>query len=108
VLDGQKEFVAGTDDLSRLADAYGTASPLAPLRADQMVASAADRGWHLGDRVSVQLTRGEAKTYTIAAVYADDSLPADFLLPAVIGGVAAVAPAIRAARLNVLAAIAHD
>jgi len=85
VLDGRKEWVAGTDDLSRLADAYGMASPIAPLRSDQMAVSASDateRGWHVGDRVNVQLSRGDAKTYTIAAVYAEDALPASYLLPA--------------------------
>jgi putative ABC transport system permease protein len=85
VLDGQREWVAGTDDLVRLADAYGMAGPVAPLGPDQFATSAsaaADRGWHVGDRVRVQLARGEAKTYTIATVYADDALPANYLLPA--------------------------
>jgi putative ABC transport system permease protein len=52
---------------------------------DQMAVSAPDateRGWHVGDRVNVQLSRGDAKTYTIAAVYAEDALPASYLLPA--------------------------
>jgi putative ABC transport system permease protein len=85
VLGGKKEFVSSTDDLARLADAYGMPGTIAPLRSDQLAVNAtaaADRGWRAGDRVSVQLSRGEAKDYTIATVYADDALPATFLLPA--------------------------
>jgi putative ABC transport system permease protein len=88
IVDGRRTSVDAADDLARLADAYGatpTSGRLATLRPDQIAVGtteAQDRGWTLGTRLTVQLSRGEARTYTIAATYAEDSLPGNYLLPA--------------------------
>ena len=88
VVDGKRDYVAATDDLGRLADAYGataTTGTLATLAPDRIAVSAevaTEHGWQLGDRMTVQLARGDPRPYTIAAVFAEDALPGDYLLPA--------------------------
>jgi putative ABC transport system permease protein len=58
---------------------------VATRRDDQIAVSApeaTERGWQVGTRVPVQTSRGEARTYTVAAVFAEDSLPGSIVLPA--------------------------
>ena len=87
IIDGRRSYIDATDDLGRLADAYGataTSGTLATLRPDQIAVSTKEadaHGWALGTRLNVQLSRGEARTYTIAATYAEDTLPGSYLLP---------------------------
>jgi putative ABC transport system permease protein len=87
VIDGRRTYVYAADDLTRLADAYGaaaTSGSLATLRPDQIAVStkeAREHGWALGTQLNVQLSRGEARTYTIVATYAEDALPGGYLLP---------------------------
>jgi putative ABC transport system permease protein len=88
MVNGERDFVNATDDLARLADAYGATAAtgtLATLKPDQIAVStdrAAEDGWALGSTVTVQLARGEARDYTIVATYADNALPGAMLLPA--------------------------
>jgi putative ABC transport system permease protein len=86
VIDGKRTYVNATDDLARLSEAYGGPA-LATLRADQIAMStqeAAEHGWHLGDVVDVQLSRGEARELTISATYDEDAMPGSYLLPAAV------------------------
>jgi putative ABC transport system permease protein len=88
LIDGKRTYVTASDDLARLADAYGasaTTGSLDTLRPDQLAVStkqADEHGWKVGDRVNVQLARGDPRDYTIAATYAEDALPGSYLLPA--------------------------
>ncbi|HEU4346604.1 MAG TPA: ABC transporter permease [Actinoplanes sp.] len=88
IVDGERDFVNATDDLARLADAYGATAAtgaLATLKPDQIAVSterAAEHGWALGSTITVQPARGEARDYTVVATYAGDALPGSMLLPA--------------------------
>ncbi|MEV4278324.1 ABC transporter permease [Actinoplanes xinjiangensis] len=78
-----RSYVAATEDLSRMAEAYGTTAP--KLGADQVAVSAPEaqeRGWQTGSRVPIQTARGEARTYTVALVFAENALPGSIILPA--------------------------
>ena len=84
LIDGDRTYVNATDDLAALAEAYG--GPALPtLKPDQMAVStqeATEHGWTVGSVVQVQLARGEAHRYTIAATYDEDAMPGSYLLPA--------------------------
>ena len=88
LVNGKRSNVNATDDLARLADAFGATAAtgtMATLAPDQVAVSteeAADHGWHLGDRLTVQLARGDPRDFTIATTYAESALPGDYLLPA--------------------------
>ncbi|MEV4708078.1 ABC transporter permease [Actinoplanes sp. NPDC049316] len=87
LINGEKQWVNATDDLAQLAQTYGGTAALPALRDDQMVVSApeaAERGWQVGTRVTVQPSRGEARDYTVVATYPEDSLPGSILLPAAV------------------------
>ncbi|BEL02354.1 ABC transporter permease [Actinoplanes sichuanensis] len=78
-----RTYVAATEDLSRMAQAYGTTA--AKLSADQIAVSAPEaqeRGWQTGSRVSIQTSRGEPRTYTVALLFAENELPGSIILPA--------------------------
>ncbi|GIE31510.1 ABC transporter [Actinoplanes italicus] len=80
---GERSYIAATEDLSRLAEAYGTTA--AKLGADQIAVSApeaAERNWQAGSQVSIQTSRGEAHTYTVSQVFTEDTLPGSIILPA--------------------------
>jgi putative ABC transport system permease protein len=84
LIDGQRTYVTATDDLARLADAYG-AGAYPTLRPDQIAVStehAAEHGWAVGTQVRIQTARGDPRTYTIAATYPQANLPGGYLLPA--------------------------
>lgn len=87
VVNGQSTFVNAATDAGRIADIYD-ASPVAgslgALRPDQMIVNedtAKDRGLTVGDRVAVQLSRGEPQTYTVAGIAPRDKAVGLFLLP---------------------------
>jgi putative ABC transport system permease protein len=84
VINGERAYVTATDDLARLAAAYG-ATPvtgtLATLKPDQIAVST-EKGWPLGTKLDVQLTRGDSAQYTVAATFAEEKLPGSILLPA--------------------------
>ncbi|MEV4345683.1 ABC transporter permease [Actinoplanes sp. NPDC049596] len=84
LVDGKRTYVDATDDLGKLADAYGTPG-LTTLRDDQMAMSsqeAADRGWTVGSVHEVQLPRGELHRYTLVATYDEKGIPGTYMLPA--------------------------
>jgi putative ABC transport system permease protein len=80
LINGRRDSVSATEDAARLTAAYGGPA-LATLRPDQMAVSA-DEHLAVGTRLTVQLARGDAKTYTVVATYPEDALPGDYLLPA--------------------------
>jgi len=84
VIDGERTYVNATDDLAKLAEAYG--SPALPaLTSSQMALStqeATEHGWAVGSVLKVQLPRGEEHRYTVAATYDEDAMPGSYLLPA--------------------------
>ncbi|GAA2594161.1 ABC transporter permease [Winogradskya consettensis] len=83
-IDGAQTWVDATDDLPQLATAFG-AGQQAPLRDDQIVVSrpeATERGWRTGSQVTIQASRGDPRTYTVAAVFAEDALPGSIIMPA--------------------------
>ncbi|MEU4244152.1 ABC transporter permease [Actinoplanes sp. NPDC026619] len=83
-INGKLEYVTATDDLAQLTDTYG-AAPLPKLADDQIVVSsetAADHQWQIGSVLTVQLSRGDERRYTVSAIYQENTLPANYLLPA--------------------------
>ena len=88
LVNGEKQWVDATDDVTGLTDAYGaamTGGTLTALRDDQIAVSteeAAKQGWQVGSKVSIQASRGEPHDYTIAATYPEKALPGSYLLPA--------------------------
>ncbi|MFI5935441.1 ABC transporter permease [Actinoplanes sp. NPDC051494] len=83
VIDGKRQSADATDDLPRLADAFGvTAAPLKDGEMTVSVPRAAENGWAVGDVVTVQAARGDPHKYTIVSTFAEDVLPANILLPA--------------------------
>jgi putative ABC transport system permease protein len=84
VINGKRDYVTATGDLARLADAYGATAAtgsLATLKPDQIAVST-QKGWPLGSKLTVQLSRGEPAVYTVAATYDEEVLPGSILLPA--------------------------
>jgi putative ABC transport system permease protein len=80
LIDGRRDSVSATEDSARLTAAYGGPA-IATLRPDQIAVSA-DEHLAVGTRLTVQLSRGDTKTYTVVATYPEDALPGDYLLPA--------------------------
>jgi putative ABC transport system permease protein len=80
LIDGRRDSVSATEDSARLTEAYGGPA-IATLRPDQIAVSA-DEHLAVGTRLTVQLSRGDTKTYTVVATYPEDALPGDYLLPA--------------------------
>ncbi|GIF26214.1 putative ABC transport system permease protein [Actinoplanes tereljensis] len=83
-INGKLTYVTATDDLTKLADAFG--GPQLPvLKSDQVAISTkelTDKGWKVGDSLNVQLSHGDAHRYTIAASYDEDFMPGTYFLPA--------------------------
>ncbi|WP_433121040.1 ABC transporter permease [Micromonospora sp. CA-246542] len=112
-IDGESTWVAASSDIASLRQIFGakaTAGDIDRLSPTQMLASsdtAKSRGWSVGSTVSVQLTRGEARTYTISGIYESSqltnpvTLPAtaakDFAIPQPIQGFIQLAPGARVA-----------
>lgn len=112
-IDGKSTWVAASSDVASLRQIFGakaTAGDIDRLSPTQMLVSsdtATSRGWSVGSTVSVQLTRGEARTYTISGIYESSqltnpvTLPAtaakDFAIPQPIQGFIQLAPGARVA-----------
>ncbi|MET8277925.1 FtsX-like permease family protein [Micromonospora sp. NPDC005174] len=112
-VDGQSTWVAASSEVASLRQIFGakaTAGDIDRLSPTQMLASsdtAKSRGWSVGSTVTVQLTRGEPRTYTISGIYESSQLtnpvtlpPAaakDFAIPQPIQGFIQLAPGARVA-----------
>jgi putative ABC transport system permease protein len=84
LVDGKLTYLYAADDLGALADAYGATATAGTLRtlAPDEIAAGTDKGWAVGTRHTVQLSQGEAKTYTVVATYGENALPGNLQLPA--------------------------
>jgi putative ABC transport system permease protein len=85
-VDGTVQYVNATDDLGALVDTYGAAAvtgtlALGPDQVAVSVDAATERSLVIGDRVTVQLSRGDPHTYTVGGTFAEQALPGSFLLP---------------------------
>ncbi|MEU7755124.1 ABC transporter permease [Micromonospora sp. NPDC049101] len=112
-LDGKSTWVAASSDITSLRQIFGakaTAGDIDRLGPTQMLASsdtATSRGWSVGSTVKVQLTRGEARTYTVSGIYESSQLTnpvtlpvqaaTDFTIPQPIQGFIQLAPGARVA-----------
>ncbi|HYN92342.1 MAG TPA: FtsX-like permease family protein [Pilimelia sp.] len=87
MVDGERTYLAAVNDLPALRDIFGMTAAqgtLAPLKPNELVLDVDDAkelGVARGDSVRVQLSRGDPRTYTVAAVYAKSDLFGGILLP---------------------------
>ncbi|MEV0897475.1 ABC transporter permease [Actinoplanes sp. NPDC049802] len=78
-----RTYVAATEDLSRMAEAYGTtAAKLGPGQIAVSAPEATERGWQMGSTTTIQTAKGEPRTYTVAHIFTEDTLPGSIILPA--------------------------
>ncbi|MFJ5596675.1 ABC transporter permease [Micromonospora parva] len=86
-IDGESTWVAASSDPASLRQIFGakpTAGDIDRIGPTQMLASsdtATSRGWSVGSTVTVQLTRGEARTYTVSGIYESSQLTNPVTLP---------------------------
>jgi putative ABC transport system permease protein len=86
-VDGKREYVTAVSDIGALKDIY-RATPAAgtidSLGDNQLLVdseTAKDKGLSVGATVSVQTSRGDAKTYTLSGIYNESDLYSGFVLP---------------------------
>ncbi|GAB3075850.1 ABC transporter permease [Micromonospora schwarzwaldensis] len=105
---GERTWVAASSDVTALERIFGataTAGDISRLAPDQMLLSsdtAKARNLSVGSTVPVQLSRGEARTYTVSGIYSSSQLTnpvvlppqatADFAIPQPIQGFVQLAP----------------
>ncbi|GAB3359543.1 FtsX-like permease family protein [Micromonospora halotolerans] len=86
-LNGQRTWVAASSDVAALEQIFGakaTAGDISRLNPDQMLLSsdtAKSRNLSVGSTVNVQLSRGEARTYTVSGIYESSQLTNPVVLP---------------------------
>ncbi|WP_410809338.1 ABC transporter permease [Micromonospora sp. 067-2] len=87
-IDGESTWVGASSDITSLRQIFGgkpTAGTIDRLGPAEMLSSsdtATSRGWSVGSTVKVQLTRGEARTYTVSGIYKSTQLTNPVVLPA--------------------------
>ncbi|HET9138499.1 ABC transporter permease [Actinophytocola sp.] len=88
LVDGKREWVVATEDVPDLAAIFSVVpeqGAVGPLRDDQFIldtGTAADLGGlKAGDTVPFQFSRGEARPFTVAAVYTESDLYSGIVLP---------------------------
>jgi putative ABC transport system permease protein len=87
LVNGERTYVAATSNVAALRDIYkatATAGRIDTLGSRQLMVDsgrAKKLGLSVGSQVSVQLSRGEAQTYTLTGIYAESDLFGGFLLP---------------------------
>lgn len=87
VVDGRRTFLTAASDLGALSRIMGSTvqdGTIDGLSTGQLVVDsdqAEQRGLGVGDRVEVQLSRGDAETYTVVGVYEATLLYQGFILP---------------------------
>ncbi|MEO3746912.1 FtsX-like permease family protein [Plantactinospora sp. B5E13] len=74
--------VAALREIFRVSPTAGSIDTLGPQQLLVDSGTAAERGLSVGATVPVQLSRGEARTYTVTGIYAESDLFSGFLLPA--------------------------
>ncbi|GAA2646855.1 ABC transporter permease [Paractinoplanes durhamensis] len=82
-INGELTYVTATKDLAVLGDAFGGLQ-LSPLKDDQMAVSTqqlTEKGWKVGDTVSVQLSHGDERRYTITESYDEDAMVGGYQVP---------------------------
>ncbi|MFI1988697.1 ABC transporter permease [Actinoplanes sp. NPDC020271] len=101
-VDGKQQYVTAAQDLSTLAEAFGTtAATLTPGQIAVDADAAEDKHWTAGQTVTVQTARGDPHTYTIANVFPAQSLPGNLILPgSVIKDLGIVQPTMGFVRLD--------
>ena len=88
LVDGERGYVSAANNLAALSEVYGlsaTEGTLRTLGPGEMVAddaTAREQGLAVGDRVTVQLSRGEPRSYELVGVYGDTELFGGIVLPA--------------------------
>ncbi|MGC4902628.1 ABC transporter permease [Micromonospora echinospora] len=108
VVGGERTWVAATSNVAALQQIFGAkaaAGDISKLAPDQMLVSsdtAKARNLTVGSTVPVQLSRGEARTYTVSGIYESSQLTnpvtlppqatADFAIPQPIQGFLQLAP----------------
>ncbi|MEU7712944.1 ABC transporter permease [Micromonospora chalcea] len=108
VVGGERTWVAATSNVAALQQIFGAKAAggdISKLAADQMLVSsdtAKARNLTVGSTVPVQLSRGEARTYTVSGIYSSSQLTnpvtlppqatADFAIPQPIQGFLQLAP----------------
>ncbi|MFE9206463.1 ABC transporter permease [Micromonospora sp. NPDC007230] len=113
MVNGQRTWVAASSNVAALERIFGakaTAGDISRLGPDQMLFSsdtAKSRGVSVGSTVNVQLSRGEARSYTVSGIYQSSQftnpvvLPPqaarDFAIPQPIQGFLQLAPGTRVA-----------
>ncbi|MCX2954026.1 ABC transporter permease [Lentzea sp. NEAU-D7] len=77
VLEGENQlFAVGVTDMPALATMFGLkpkSGTIAPLKDDQFALPeemAAEKGWSVGSKVTLQLAKGEPKTYSVGFIWA--------------------------------------
>ncbi|MEU1687652.1 FtsX-like permease family protein [Micromonospora sp. NPDC005707] len=107
-LNGERTWVAVSSDVTALERIFGAkanAGDISRLNPDQMLLSsdtAKSRNLSVGSTVNVQLSRGDARTYTVSGIYESSQLTnpvvlppqaaADFAIPQPIQGFVQLAP----------------
>ncbi|GLI02339.1 ABC transporter permease [Phytohabitans aurantiacus] len=87
VINGENDGVTAISDVAALTDIYhakATAGTISSLGDDQMLVdadTAKDKGLSVGQSLTVQTTRGDAKTYTLSGIYEASELYGGFVLP---------------------------
>ncbi|MEH0828551.1 MULTISPECIES: ABC transporter permease [unclassified Micromonospora] len=113
VVGGERTWVAASSNVAALERIFGakaTAGDISRLGPDQMLFSsdtAKSRNVSVGSQVTVQLSRGEARTYTVSGIYESSQLTnpvvlppqaaKDFAIPQPIQGFLQLAPGTRVA-----------
>jgi putative ABC transport system permease protein len=84
---GKRTWVQATNDVAALREIFkvtpsaGTIDTLGPQQLLVDSDTAAEHGLSVGDTVPVQLSRGDARTYTVTGIYAESDLFGGFVLP---------------------------
>ncbi|MFC8616271.1 ABC transporter permease [Micromonospora purpureochromogenes] len=87
VVNGERTWVAASSNVASLERIFGAkpaAGDISKLAPDQMLFSsdtAKSRNVSVGSKVTVQLSRGEARTYTVSGIYESSQLTNPVVLP---------------------------
>ncbi|MEO3929848.1 ABC transporter permease [Micromonosporaceae bacterium B7E4] len=88
VIGGKQGWITATSNVPALREIYRatpTAGSIDSLGPNQLMVdskTAKDRGLSVGDTLPVQLSRGDARTYTVSGIYAESELFGGFVVPA--------------------------